>query len=684
MCLHLRPRHLCHLCLLSLTIVSIACAQPQPSWSSLGSERTFPADSGIINVKTIYGAVGDGVTDDTAALQKAISSTIRNQNTSRILYFPAGTYLITRPLVWKDLAGNWQAELTIQGENEATTIIKLANNKGAFQNPHEPVDVITTASLNPAPNGGGNSAFDNYFFDITIDVGRGNPGAVALDFMGNNYCGLRNVTLKSSDPGHVGAVGLNMARYATGPCLMKNVVIDGFNTGIIADNTEYGVTFEHLLLENQLSAGIANSDDSLSIRDLTFTNRSNRVPAIQNLTTTGLITLIGANLTGGGSGTISAIQNNGGLYARNVTTRGFRSAIQDNTGTPVSGISQAEYDSGPVLTLFGGPPSSLKLSIKETPEFEETNRDQWKSVVAYGADPTGIADSGAGIQAAIDSGGTTVYFPAGIYRVSKTIIVRGNVRMIEGFDSNVLPTGTSFQNPANVVPFFRFQNGVDVILSHFRLGGIFAQQGVPGLRWFEHDSAHSVTIRNTVLNNGTYITSAYKNAVTGTGDLYLEDIAGAYWEIDHPQHIYARQLDMESAVRKFFNKGGTFWLLGIKTEQPGDSTHTAAIIDTEFGGKTELLGGLIFIRPVTPLPADQAAFVINNSQVSLVYAVSAIDPRAAVPPDPNVDFNIQIEEVEAGVYKTLLSDQVQSQISAQPFSISRQPGLIVPLYTSKP
>ncbi len=121
-------------------------------------------------------------------------------------------------------------------------------------------------------------------FYITIDVGTGNPGAVALDFMGNNYCGLRNVTLKSSDPGHAGEAGLGMVRYATGPCLMKNVVIDGFNTGIITDNTEYGVTFEHLLLANQLSVGIANSDDSLSIRNLTFTNTSNTVPAVQNLT----------------------------------------------------------------------------------------------------------------------------------------------------------------------------------------------------------------------------------------------------------------------------------------------------------------------------------------------------------------------------------------------------------------
>ncbi len=139
----------------------------------------------------------------------------------------------------------------------------------------------------------------------------------------------------------------------------------------------------------------------------------------------------------------------------------------------------------------------------------------------------------------------------------------------------------------------------------------------------------------------------------------------------------------ELALNQWKSKGGTLWILGSKTELPGDSTHTAAIIDTEFGGKTELLGGLIFIRPVTPLPTDQAAFMIYNSQASLIYAVSAIDPTGANPPNPNVDFKIQIEEGEAGVYKTLTSDEIQTQIAAPPFSISRKLVLIVPLYSSK-
>lgn len=148
-----------------------------------------------------------------------------------------------------------------------------------------------------------------------------------------------------------------------------------------------------------------------------------QISAIQNLTPSGLIALIGANFTGGeDSATISAIQNNGLLYARNVTTSGFQSAIH-NSGIPVAGTSQTEYDSGPTFTLFDGRSSSLRLPIQEIPGFEEKNLKQWKSVAAYGAVPTGVTDSSTGIQAAIDSGCTTVYFPAGIYKVTKTIVV---------------------------------------------------------------------------------------------------------------------------------------------------------------------------------------------------------------------------------------------------------------------
>src|SRR5213080_3577497 len=80
---------------------------PFPSWA---------------NVKTNYGAVGNGVTDDTAAIQKALNALGPG---NPILYFPAGTYKITQTL---SLGG--KSGVGIIGADPATTAIVWAGSSG--------------------------------------------------------------------------------------------------------------------------------------------------------------------------------------------------------------------------------------------------------------------------------------------------------------------------------------------------------------------------------------------------------------------------------------------------------------------------------------------------------------------------------------------------------------------------
>lgn len=69
------------------------------------------------NVKTRYGAVGDGVADDTAALQAAIDSLVPDGNDT-ILYIPAGSYRLTDTLrMYK------KENFAILGEDPTTTRI---------------------------------------------------------------------------------------------------------------------------------------------------------------------------------------------------------------------------------------------------------------------------------------------------------------------------------------------------------------------------------------------------------------------------------------------------------------------------------------------------------------------------------------------------------------------------------
>ena len=69
---------------------------------------------GVVNVRQ-FGATGDGVTDDTAALQAAIDAGVKT-------YFPAGTYKVTSTITFPTTGGS-AAYRTLIGDNKFSTII---------------------------------------------------------------------------------------------------------------------------------------------------------------------------------------------------------------------------------------------------------------------------------------------------------------------------------------------------------------------------------------------------------------------------------------------------------------------------------------------------------------------------------------------------------------------------------
>ncbi|MHB9131775.1 MAG: chitobiase/beta-hexosaminidase C-terminal domain-containing protein [Armatimonadota bacterium] len=76
------------------------------------------------NVQTYYGAVGDGVTDDTAAIQTALNDLkLSHNNGWSVLYFPAGTYRITSTLVMDRANDAEYKGRQVIGEDPATTTL---------------------------------------------------------------------------------------------------------------------------------------------------------------------------------------------------------------------------------------------------------------------------------------------------------------------------------------------------------------------------------------------------------------------------------------------------------------------------------------------------------------------------------------------------------------------------------
>lgn len=149
----------------------------------------------IVSVKD-FGAVGDGVTDDTAAIQAAINS-IANGG---IVYVPTGTYCISKPL-------RMTPDKSLIGEGRTTTIIKKTTTT-----PDDYGSVL-------APNG----VSDSYNVDSVISIIH-----APSDFARNVK--IENLFLQRDS---VGATSYGIYAPRIGYCQFKSLLIQKAQYGIL-------------------------------------------------------------------------------------------------------------------------------------------------------------------------------------------------------------------------------------------------------------------------------------------------------------------------------------------------------------------------------------------------------------------------------------------------------------------
>jgi hypothetical protein len=129
---------------------------------------TYSMISGIVFNALDFGAIGDGVANDTAAIQAAV-----NASTGNTLYIPAGTYLVSTEI-------NLLSNTNIFGAG-VNTIIKIANGNYA------PANRIFTATESGGDGGKNNITIQ----DITFDGNKGNIGTarspIITYFKGSNF-----------------------------------------------------------------------------------------------------------------------------------------------------------------------------------------------------------------------------------------------------------------------------------------------------------------------------------------------------------------------------------------------------------------------------------------------------------------------------------------------------------------
>jgi hypothetical protein len=528
----------------------------------------FPVSSWVLNVKeSPYNAKGDGKTDDTLAIQRALNDLMGSH---RVLYFPSGTYLISKTLQWTNRKAdgtnawgyNW-----LQGQGTDCTKIVLKDS--TFRDPTKPQSMMWCGGFGSA------DWFHNHIENIAFDIGRDNPGAIGLQFYSNNYGALRHVRITDRDG--TGVIGLHLG-YAdmNGPLLVKHCEITGFGIGIQSGFAVNGQVIEHVTLEGQQEVGISNAGQSLKIRSM---RSQNRVPAVMAYGTT---VLVDATLEGiEGANSLPAVVNyNGGrLYVRDLEAPGYRRAIAsvespDSVQAFQMGADQQPHTIGPRIeeyastqaTVMGNDPwKSLRLPVRETPELEWESPEAWANAVDFGADPTGSRDSSEAIQRAIDSGAKTVFLP-GFMAITKTVIVRSRVERIIG-------TGGWLDYTSQAKPTLRIEDGAAPIVFLEHLSSVHG--GI------EVDTARPIVFKSMGIHRLSF------TAKTQGSEVYMEDVTTLDLQLNR-QRMWARQLNIENEGTHLTNRNGDAWILGYKTERGG------TLARTEQGGRTEILGGFSY------------------------------------------------------------------------------------------
>src|SRR5262249_9541305 len=111
----------------NIALLFIAYFPARALTSTVEDEFVGPFSSWT-NVKTTFGAKGDGVTNDTVAIQNALNAI--KSGMVNVLYFPAGTYKITSGLTLNTASATRTVEII--GADPATTRIKWAGATGGM------------------------------------------------------------------------------------------------------------------------------------------------------------------------------------------------------------------------------------------------------------------------------------------------------------------------------------------------------------------------------------------------------------------------------------------------------------------------------------------------------------------------------------------------------------------------
>jgi len=379
-----------------------------------------------------FAVKGDGVTDDSNAIQEAIDK-VRESTNQGILFVPAGRYRITKTIyIWPGIR--------LIGYGTVRPAFVLATNTPGFQN--GPTYMFFFAGSGPNPNGPPRDASPGTFYsamsNLDIEIQDGNPGAVGVRAHYAQHCFLAHMDF------HIGS---GIAGIHDGGNVAEDVHFYGGQYGIWTRKPSPGwqFTIVDATFEGQREAAIREHEAGLTlirpqfksvptaisidpryaeelwIKDGRMENISGPAVIISNennaRTEINMENVVCESVPIFASYRESGkqVSGRGGSYAVKTFSHGLHF---DDIGA-VPAIRDI-YDTSPLNAL----PRPPKSDIPSLPAIST-----WINVRSLGARGDGVSDDTEALKKAIATQ-RTIYFPSGQYLVSDTITLRPDTVLI--------------------------------------------------------------------------------------------------------------------------------------------------------------------------------------------------------------------------------------------------------------
>jgi len=461
------------------------------------------------NVKS-YGAKGDGVTDDTAAINSAItafgrcgqgcdSSTVK----PALVYFPQGTYRVSGPIIQY-----YMTQLVGDAVNPPT-ISALPNFAG-----------MAIIDSNPYGNTGSNwyTNQNNFYrqirnFVIDTTATDSSKATTGIHWQVAQATSLLNIVFRMSTASNTNHQGIWMENGSGS--FYSDLVFYGGKFGMWVGNQQFttrnltfynaqtaiymnwnwGWSFKSLTvsgckigLDMSSTGGLGQQVGSVNVLDAYFTN-----------TNTAIITSTTASSTPKSSGT---------LTLNNVIFNNVPSAVATPSGNVLlagkagSTLVVPSWLQGYVVNANGGSsfvqgyqtapvrPAALQDQSNSYGYYFERQRPQYQgyavsdfvNIKTLGAKGDGQTDDTAIIAAALlkYAGCKIIFFPSGTYIITSTVFVPAGSRIVGEVWSQLMASGSTFSSESNPTPMLRVGNPGDSGVAELSDLLFTAQGALPG------------------------------------------------------------------------------------------------------------------------------------------------------------------------------------------------------------